>query len=299
MAGSNANSAFCHLMVVISPAPRPSSTHDTRLRPPRVRAHQYVKAATAAIEGACVMLGSFTRYHSRNDPDATSAVADAASARETKSRGQPVAEPQPDQPVEQPGHAHRLPVRKRRAVGLDIRARGAQAGRRDVPRSEERRPRDGRSDGPGRLRVARRRRLEQVRLVAEPQEPVVVREVDVPVKPEGPRVGEVVEPVALEPGAEPHLGNNPDSERSRQCQRHHPICRVPGHVCAVPDEHEHDADARGGSDHDSDRGVVEHREYGATGDRAHGQIEIARADHSQQDGPDRSAARRKARGNGP
>ena len=48
----------------------------------RVASHAHMNAATAAMEGACVMLGSLTKYHSRNDPVTASVTASAASGAE-------------------------------------------------------------------------------------------------------------------------------------------------------------------------------------------------------------------------
>ena len=56
---------------------------------PCVAAHIQMKPATAAIDGACVMLGSLTMYQSMKEPPTTSAVAGAATRRAKNSARQP------------------------------------------------------------------------------------------------------------------------------------------------------------------------------------------------------------------
>jgi hypothetical protein len=77
-AGRRAKIAFCQRIVPMKPASSPSAAHCQRGRAPRVAAHAHVKTATAAIEGACDMVGSFTRYQRRKDPVATSTMPNAA-----------------------------------------------------------------------------------------------------------------------------------------------------------------------------------------------------------------------------
>ena len=62
----------------MKPASSPSQTHWLVVRRPRVTIQPHVKIATSAIEGAWVMVGSFTRYQSMNEPAPTSTVASAA-----------------------------------------------------------------------------------------------------------------------------------------------------------------------------------------------------------------------------
>ena len=78
MAGSSTNSTFCHRIVPITPASSPSAAHCPGVRPARVVAQSHVKIATAAIDGACAIDGSFTRYQRMNEPSATTATASAA-----------------------------------------------------------------------------------------------------------------------------------------------------------------------------------------------------------------------------
>ena len=90
----------------------------------------------------------------------------------------------------------------------------------DVAGGEERRPDDRRADRPRRLRVTGRRgRLEQVRLVAETEHPVVVHEIDVAIEGQRAQVGEVVEAVALEPRPELKLEGETDREEPGKHQR--------------------------------------------------------------------------------
>ena len=99
---------------------------------------------------------------------------------------------------------------------LTSRPSALQPRRHDVAGGEERRPDDRRTDRPRRLRVAGPRRLEQIGLVAEAEHPVVVHEIDVAVERQRAQVGEVVEAVALEPGAELQLRREPAAEQQRQ-----------------------------------------------------------------------------------
>jgi hypothetical protein len=74
-----------------------------------------MKPAAEAIDAACVMLGSFTRYQSMNEPRI---VSDARRhARRGKKSRAAVDEPAAEQAVEETRDADRLPVRIRRAVG--------------------------------------------------------------------------------------------------------------------------------------------------------------------------------------
>jgi hypothetical protein len=74
-------------MSVMNPPSRPSQAHwrGVLANPPlagsRVASQPRMNAATTAIDGACVMLGSFTMYQIMNDPVTVSAVAMAASRR--------------------------------------------------------------------------------------------------------------------------------------------------------------------------------------------------------------------------
>jgi hypothetical protein len=67
---------------------------------------------------------------------------------------------------------------------VDRGIRSIEQDRDRVTRREERRPENRRPDRRGRLRMARGRRVKQVRLVAEPEQPVVVGEVQVAVEGE-------------------------------------------------------------------------------------------------------------------
>ena len=67
--------------------------------------------------------------------------------------------------------------------------------------------------------VAGPRRLEQVGLVAEPEHPIVVREIDVAIEGHRSQVREVVETVALQPRTELQLQREADGEERRQDER--------------------------------------------------------------------------------
>ena len=87
-----------------------------RRLPPRVAAHAHVNVATAAIDGACVIVGSLTRYQSRNDPVATSDRRERRPVLADEQHAEPIGEEQPDSPQHESGDADGLPVGKRRAV---------------------------------------------------------------------------------------------------------------------------------------------------------------------------------------
>jgi hypothetical protein len=95
IAGSSMNSAFCQRIAIISPAPNPSRPHRVSesdpgdpdvSRIPPVAAHAHTNAATAAIDGAWLIDGSFTRYQSMNDPASVIVVAPAATPASKNSR---------------------------------------------------------------------------------------------------------------------------------------------------------------------------------------------------------------------
>src|SRR5688500_11498222 len=81
---------------------------------------------------------------------------------------------------------------------------------------KERRPDDRGTDSPRRFRVPGSRGPEQVRLVAEPEHPVVVHEIDVAIERERTKIGEVIEAVALQPRAELQLQRQPGDEERRE-----------------------------------------------------------------------------------
>ena len=65
----------------------PSSAHDSSLAArgvpgsnagSRILSQPHMNTATAIIDGACVMLGSLTKYQSRNEPAITSVTASPA-----------------------------------------------------------------------------------------------------------------------------------------------------------------------------------------------------------------------------
>ena len=127
----------------------------------------------------------------------------AASGAGKKARGQPVARTSIRA-------GHRRGWRRRRPAGRETtcrrwRRRGRCACSRVATTCPAAKNGDHTIAGPivhADSRVAGPRRLEQVGLVAEAEHPVVVHEVDVPVEGQRSQVGEVVEPVALEPRAE-------------------------------------------------------------------------------------------------
>jgi hypothetical protein len=68
MPGSSAKSTFCHRIIADNPMSTPSIAQSRGRRVSCVAPHIQAKPATDAIEAACVMLGSLTRYHSMNEP---------------------------------------------------------------------------------------------------------------------------------------------------------------------------------------------------------------------------------------
>ena len=82
----------------MNPASRPRAAHAASDRRSRVAAHSHVNAATAAIDGACVMVGSFTRYHAMNEPQTATATAAPASFAGKKIRVSRNANQQPSKP---------------------------------------------------------------------------------------------------------------------------------------------------------------------------------------------------------
>ena len=82
----------------MNPASSPSSAHDRSVRRSLVAAHIQVKPATDAIDVACVMLGSFTRYQAMNDPQIVSATAGAASSAGKNRRVRRYANQHPSSP---------------------------------------------------------------------------------------------------------------------------------------------------------------------------------------------------------
>ena len=137
-----------------------------------------------------------------------------------RQRGNPVGEPATEQSVDQSGDAHGLPVRIRHAIDADVGARCLQVLRHRMRGGKEWCPHDRRADRPRRLRVAGRRRIEQVGFVPEPEHLVIVGEVDVVVEGERPKVGVVVEAVALQPRGERELARHADDEEHREQGRH-------------------------------------------------------------------------------
>ena len=132
---------------------------------------------------------------------------------------QAIAEEQADQAPEQPGDADRLPVRIRRAVGGNsMPARGKRVGD-PVADGEKRGPRQAGADRPGRLGMAGRRGRKQVRLVAEPEQAIVVGKIVVAVEPQRSQVCEVVEAVTLQTRAEPKLRDHPGREGEQEHRR--------------------------------------------------------------------------------
>ena len=198
MAGSSTKSTFCHRIAPITPASSPSAAHCPGVRPPRVAAQSHVKIATAAIDGACAIDGSFTRYQRMNEPSATTADGQCRPPGRRVDPRQAIAEEQAHQTPEQPGDADGLPVRIRRAVGgHGVPARGQRV-RDPIADGEKRRPRQARPDRPRRLGMAGRCGREQMRLVAEPEQAIVVGQIVVAVEPQRSQVREVVEPVTLQ-----------------------------------------------------------------------------------------------------
>ena len=130
--GSSANSRFCQ-RIERHEARRANRAAPTARseRLSRVAAHSHAKPATAAIDGACVMLGSFTRYHAMNDPLTVRNTAAPATALGEEHQRQPIHEPATEQTVEESGDADRLAVRERGAVRRDVEpSRAATATRR-------------------------------------------------------------------------------------------------------------------------------------------------------------------------
>src|SRR5438093_6197027 len=95
---------------------------------------------------------------------------------------------------------------------------GTERARDQMARAKKRRPEDRRTYRRGGLRVACPCRREEMRLVLETEEPVVVREIDVVIEREGTHVREIVEAVALQPGAELQLEPEPHGEQGREEQ---------------------------------------------------------------------------------
>ena len=91
--------AFCQRIRADQPAEQRRGAPTTAsVRRSRVAAHSQVKPATDAIDGACVMLGSFTRYQSMKEPATSSTTAGAASVPGKKSRVSRYANQQPSRP---------------------------------------------------------------------------------------------------------------------------------------------------------------------------------------------------------
>ena len=103
---------------------------------------------------------------------------------------------------------------------LTSAARAARAAGDRVGRGEERRPHDRRADRPGRLRVAGAVvGSNRWGLSPRPSSAVVVGELDVAIEGDRSQVGEVVEPVALEPRTEVDLCGDADGEERGEDQR--------------------------------------------------------------------------------
>ena len=104
-------------------------------------------------------------------------------ARAEEQRRQAEAEPAADQAVEEPRDADGLTVRKRDAVGVDVGVGGRRAG--EPPRGRPRRTAPRGSPGQSTRLIGRGRSAwwpEQVRLVAETEQRVVVREIEVAIE---------------------------------------------------------------------------------------------------------------------
>ena len=82
----------------MKPARTPRPAHARSERSPRVAAHAQTNPATAAIDGAWVMLGSLTRYHAMKDPPTASTTPETASVAPKKIREKRYANQQPSSP---------------------------------------------------------------------------------------------------------------------------------------------------------------------------------------------------------
>ena len=202
IAGSRAKSTLCHRTRPTSrPARRGRSTAQ------RSAGHRRRPAPDERGDGGHRRrmrqrrLGERVPQHERPADDQRRAGRGNRRGEELPRR--PDREPRPEQRVEQAGDAHRLAVRVGGAVGRDLETLPLLPQRRQMRAAEERRPQDGRTDRPRRMGVAGDgRRLPQVGLVAQSEQRVIVGEVDVAIEGDRTQVGEVVEPVALQPRVE-------------------------------------------------------------------------------------------------
>ena len=127
---------------------------------------------------------------------------------------------------------------------VDFRMRApSEPARRRWPAAEERRPHDRGTYRRSGLRVTCPCRREQMRLVAEAEQLVVVREIDIAIERERPQVGEIVEAVALQPRAELQLEREPD--REEQARRTGPCVHAASTTPAVGGRRQRHDDRQG------------------------------------------------------
>ncbi len=224
MAGSSTNSTFCHRIVPITPASSPSAAHCQAVRP---RAGGRPEPREDRDGGHRRRVRHRRLFHEIPEDERAQRHDRQGQCGPPTGRVDPrqaVAEEQADQPPDQPGDADGLPVRIRGAVDRHrVPARGQRVGD-PVADGEKRRPGQRRPNRPGRLGVAGRCGREQVRLVAEPEQSIVVGEIVVAVEPQRSQVREVVEAVTLQARAETKLRDHPGRKRQQEHRRDRPIC---------------------------------------------------------------------------